>query len=57
MVSVITILFVISIIYSLIYRYRHTSNSAQIQQIKWVVLSISIVAVVKTISLLIDLAF
>ncbi len=51
----ITVLFVASIIYSLAYRYRHTSDLVQTQQIKWVVLSASVVATMKIIPLLINL--
>jgi serine/threonine-protein kinase len=43
------ILFAASIIYSLIYRYRHTSDPVQIQQIKWVVLSGSIFSIMRGI--------
>lgn len=35
--QVITILFVALLLYSLVYRYRHSSSAAQRQQIKWVV--------------------
>lgn len=46
----ITALFAVSIIYSLAYRYRHTTDLVQIQQIKWVVLSVSIIAILYIIS-------
>ncbi len=45
----ITDLLALSIIYSLVHRYRHTSDQIQIQQIKWVVLSGSLLAVMKII--------
>jgi hypothetical protein len=51
--DVITDLFAVSIIYSLVYRYRHTSDPVKIQQIKWVVWSVSILAVIKIIPSLI----
>jgi serine/threonine-protein kinase len=50
----ITALFAISIIYSLVYRYRHTSDPIQNQQIKWVVLSVSIISIIYTMRLLVD---
>jgi predicted Ser/Thr protein kinase len=45
----IIILFAVSIIYSLVYRFRRTSDPVQIQQIKWIVLSASILAIMRAI--------
>jgi len=44
----------VSIIYSLGYRYRHTTDQTQIQQMKWVVLSASIVAALYAVPFLVD---
>jgi serine/threonine-protein kinase len=51
----IIILFAASIIFSLIYRYRHTFDPLQKQQIKWVVLSASIFSVMRSIQNLVSL--
>jgi tRNA A-37 threonylcarbamoyl transferase component Bud32 len=51
--DVVLILFATSIIYSLAYRYRRTSDLVQIQQIKWVALSASTVATMYVIPRLI----
>lgn len=50
----INILFGYSIIYSLVHRYRNTSDRVQIQQIKWVVLSVSILSVLKIFQSLVN---
>jgi serine/threonine-protein kinase len=47
-------LFSISIIYSSVYRYRHITEQTQRQQIKWVVFSVAILAVIVIGNSLID---
>ena len=43
-------LFAISVIYAMVYRYQHITDQTQKQQIKWVVFSGSILAVIGSIS-------
>jgi len=47
-------LFAVSFIYSSVYRYRHIADPTQKQQIKWVVFSISILALLASINYLKD---
>ena len=50
----INIFFGYSIVYSLVHRYRNTSDRVQIQQIKWVVLSVSILSLLKMFQSLVN---